>query len=60
MAVGSNVGVGVLVEVKVGNGVFVGSGVGVGGTYQVSVLWQLEHCPRGCPNGRAWHALHNV
>lgn len=58
VAVGVKVGKGVLVGnkvavgVKVGRGVFVGNGVGVGGTYQVVVVWQLEHCPRGCPSGR--------
>ena len=58
--VGVKVGKGVLVGVKVGKGVLVGRGVGVGGTYQVVVLWQFEHCPRGCPTGRTWQALHSV
>lgn len=61
MLVGVKVGNGVFVGVgvNVGVGVFVGSGVGVGGTYQVVVLWQFEHCPRGCPTGRTWQELHS-
>jgi hypothetical protein len=56
--VGSSVGAGVGSGVAVGMGV--GAGVGVGIGVQFSVVWQFEHCPRGCPSGRAWQALHRV
>ena len=37
--------------VSVGAGVSVGVGVEM---IQLSVVWQREHWPRGCPAGRSW------
>ena len=47
IGVGGSVGVG---STGVGVG---GSGVGVSGISHVSVVWHLEHCPRGWPGGRS-------